>query len=477
MSTADRKYYCISARYHSGDEKGDSAVRFARITLPQAAKDAGFSDAWLEYARQVTQKESNSDVQCASSPAEVFTERAHSGDENGSTTYTIYKVAAEKIAADGSSLRCEGVLTEREQVTKKESKSGWVEVAGKVIVGRSHKGDENADTTTTFAKICLKDGDNLYELGLTDITETNTRSENQSDFYMDETVPDPEWMGRLGDQIKLRQLVLPASHDAGMSELHHMSVFTPEAAVKTQDANIYQQLLYGSRYFDIRVDYDHERLVTYHRTGKFGGNGQFLKDVFDQARNFLRHYPSETFIMKISHIRYDSKDTADKIKSFLEGYKDFLYCSAGSKRLHELTLGELRGKMLVVCQWTDFVPDIGKGLFSYTDADDGPSQAADNALNIYDHYANTDDYNTMKNDQTKKWQNNTDDPAGKLFLLSWTLTQGTGSIEQGAAEANAHLEGVLDEKIIRAGWLAPFLVYMDFVSARLCSIVIRYNFL
>lgn len=477
MIASERKEYCISARYHSGDENGKSALKFARIVLSQSAKDAGFADAWLEYARQVTQKESSSDVQCSVSPAEVFTERAHSGDENGSTTYTICRVVAEKIGADGSFSRCDGILTEQEAVTKKESKSEWVEVADKVIVGRTHKGDENADTTTTFAKICLKDGDNLYELELEDITETDSSKESQSDFYIEEADENPDWMGRLDDQIRLRELVLPASHDAGMSELHHMSIGTPERAVKTQEANIYQQLVYGSRYFDIRVDYDHEELVTYHRTWKLGGNGQSLKAVFDQAKQFLREYPSETFIMKISHIRNNSRDTVDKIESFLKDYGDFLYWSTTSRRLHELTLGELRGKMLVVCQWPDFVPDIRNGLFRYTDADAGVSAVGDNTLNIYDHYSNTSNYNTMSNDQVEKWQNNVNDPGNKLFLLSWTLTQFLGSIEEGAREANAHLDGVLYDKIINNGWAAPFLVYLDFISAELCDIIIRYNLL
>lgn len=284
-------------------------------------------------------------------------------------------------------------------------------------------------------------------------------------------------MGQLDDSVRLKELVLPASHDAGMSELNHISVLTPESAVKTQSSDIYWQLRYGSRYFDIRVDYDHGELVTYHRTLAFGANGQSLKDVFDQAADFLREYPSETFIMKISHIRYDSKDTAERVISFMEEYREYLYRSDTAKRLHELTMQELRGKMLAVCQWTDFTPDTQNGLFGYTDAEDGASAAVDNMLNVYDHYSNTSDYDTMAGDQTKKWQENTANPGEKLFLLSWTLTQTTGSIEQGAAEANGCLEGVLNEKIVQGGWKAPVLVYMDFVSAKLCSTVIQYNFM
>lgn len=190
---ADKKTYCIAARYHYGDENGNSAVKFARLALPLEATFAGYVDVWLEYARQVTQKESNSDVQCAESPAEVFTERAHSGDENGKTTYTVYKVVAKKISVESRSQElCDCVLMEKESITKKESQSEWVEVADKVIVGRGHSGDENGNTTTTFAKVCIKDGDNLYELKLRNITESDFCKENQSDFYMDEAYENPD---------------------------------------------------------------------------------------------------------------------------------------------------------------------------------------------------------------------------------------------------------------------------------------------
>lgn len=115
------------------------------------------------------------------------------------------------------------------------------------------------------------------------------------------------WMKRVGNGLRLDQIMMPGSHDAGMSELHHCAPpIGAGGSTKTQGGSVGQQLVDGSRYFDIRVDYDYDTLVTYHRTDGWGCNGQDLKVVLDQAQAFVVAHPTETAILKFSHIRkYD----------------------------------------------------------------------------------------------------------------------------------------------------------------------------
>jgi len=59
------------------------------------------------------------------------------------------------------------------------------------------------------------------------------------------------------------------------------------------------------------------------------------------------------------------------------------------------------------------------GVYAYADV---PGGAGD--LNVYDHYSNTNDLNTMTTDQLAKLED-PNNHTGNLFLLSWTLTLDT----------------------------------------------------
>ena len=133
------------------------------------------------------------------------------------------------------------------------------------------------------------------------------------------------WMRDLSDNTRLDGIMMPGSHDAGMSELHHCA--PPIGAggkTQTQALSVGRQLAAGARYFDIRVDFDYKRLVTYHRTGAFGCNGQDLAPILDQLRDFLRQHPTETAFPKFSHIRdysgHSPAETKRLINALLAAY-------------------------------------------------------------------------------------------------------------------------------------------------------------
>ncbi len=293
------------------------------------------------------------------------------------------------------------------------------------------------------------------------------------------------WMSNLNDSTQLDKIMMPGSHDAGMSELHHCNPFVGAGSyTQTQGANIGGQLNYGSRYFDIRVDYDYDQLVTYHRTGAHGCNGQSLKSVLDQAVSFLKTNTKETLILKFSHIRdygdnHKPADTKKKINELLNDYQSSMYTNSDANvNLAEVTMGDVRGKMILVFDYSDYI-DPATGRFRYKDGTAPPSSGTN--IVVHDEYSDTDDYNTMKNDQLAQLNKDGGLGQGFFFLLSWTLTSNnppfSPSIQSLASTANGHLPDVLQDQIITQRGPKPNIVYIDFVNATTTQSIILYNFI
>jgi len=292
------------------------------------------------------------------------------------------------------------------------------------------------------------------------------------------------WMGNLPNTRTLNQLVMPGSHDAGMSELHHCNPFVGAGPyTQTQSQNILGQLNSGSRYFDIRVDYDYNELVTYHRTGATGCNGQSLKSVLDQAVAFLSAHKSETCILKFSHIRdygsdHKPADTKAKINTLLNSYAGYMYVNPNAGvNLANVALGDVRGKMILVFDYNEYI-NPATGRFHYAD---GSAPAPGYNITVYDEYSDTDNFNTMQTDQLKKLNQYGGLGKGYFFLLSWTLTSNnppfSPSIESLANTANSNLPGALYTQIVANKGPKPNIVYIDYVNGVTTQSIIQYNFI
>lgn len=298
-----------------------------------------------------------------------------------------------------------------------------------------------------------------------------------------------DWMNNLSDSAMLDSVMMPGTHDAGMSETHHCHVLAgmETGYVRTQSLPVFGQLMGGSRYFDVRVDYDHDQLVTYHRTGKIGCNGQPLKDVFNETVDFLKKYKSETAILKISHIREDRGDK-EKIKKKIEAmvstyYEPYIYKNFDSSiNLTKIPIKELRGKIVVVFDYSDFI-DTSAGRFRYIDGyKSGKCYIFSPAnLTVCDSYSNTSSFYEMKADQLTKWNNCGAFGKGRLFLLSWTLTAKTPikdpTIPVLAKKANTELPYVLFDQIALKKNTKPNIVYIDFLDSLTAQAIISYNFM
>lgn len=149
------------------------------------------------------------------------------------------------------------------------------------------------------------------------------------------------WMQDIEDNRLVCKMSIPGTHDTAAD--------SGNGWVKTQDKNIEQQLNSGIRFFDIRLVHDNGVLKLCHASHTF--NTTFVGDVLKTTVEFLKEHPSETVIMTIK--RDDDKDHDGGTKyrfaltKALEGDKALTPYMVKSFR-PDFTLGDLRGKMLII---------------------------------------------------------------------------------------------------------------------------------
>ena len=149
------------------------------------------------------------------------------------------------------------------------------------------------------------------------------------------------WMQDIEDNRLVCKMSIPGTHDTG--------AYSGSWGIKTQDKNIEQQLNSGIRFFDIRLVHDNGVLKLCHASHTF--NTTFVGDVLKTTVEFLKEHPSETVIMTIK--RDDDKDHDGGTKyrfaltKALEGDRALTPYMVKSFR-SDFTLGDLRGKMLII---------------------------------------------------------------------------------------------------------------------------------
>lgn len=381
---------------------------------------------------------------------------------------------------------------EREELNKL-ARSAWYRMTLRFSDGRdlTFRNDQ-WESKTKYDRFFHADG-----TAVDDLTIYQTSGSYTNAMYV-RTKREPDnasWMGELlgrKPNVKLDQLTMPGSHDAGMyvtgdcHRLHH-----PEW-VLTQSDNINRQIKCGSRYFDLRFYYDGSdyRIGHFGRVpveGPSGCYGPTLSDVLNQVKDFIQSDAgrSETVILKFSHTMGDSPESypvdevasevAKRVKADLHEY---LFKSRDSGiNLAETPLSELAGKIVAVFD-VEFQPywDSSIGIFSYRDY---PTQDY-GALKVYDKYSDTASYPEMSADQLEKLKNFGGYGHEYLFLLSWTLTgkvfDELFDIQVLSTLARPWLPQILTG--IRDGKYkhVPNIVYYDFVDPYINRAIINLNF-
>ena len=242
----------------------------------------------------------------------------------------------------------------------------------------------------------------------------------------------------------LRELCIPGSHDAGMSTRTGGTAFGKECNTLTQTLGILGQLSQGARYFDIRpvISGGHYYTGHYSFVGAInswqGANGQPIQSIDGQSVQSIisdiNNYTAsnqELIVLSLSSDRDTDQSSYppftqeqwNTLLSMLEGINNrYIAPNPTTVDLTQLSLqhfiGNSQAAVIVVVDPNGSGISLGdyasKGFYS-------PS-----SLNVYNEYSNTNDFDTMANDQLAKMKTQRTSPDSPCFLLSWTLTQSDG---------------------------------------------------
>lgn len=217
------------------------------------------------------------------------------------------------------------------------------------------------------------------------------------------------WMKSIRDDVKVRDMVIPGSHDAGTYGI----IGVLRAFGQTQMLNIDQQWNAGVRVFDLRVRDELSSIRLFHN---FIPCNKFLSTVTKDIADLLRRHPSEGAIIILKGEDNDTgNEYAEMIRRVLQAGMlglasvDLIFSTSP---LHEeyaitqshsildsncplatyspdMTMGDLRGKVLVINRsYADKKPTNGAYASKWEDNQklssyDGRLSAS---LRVQDHY-------------------------------------------------------------------------------------------
>ena len=215
------------------------------------------------------------------------------------------------------------------------------------------------------------------------------------------------WITPLDDNIYVSQLSIPGTHDAATGD------GTTYSLGKTQELTLDQQFEIGIRAFDLRPAVSNGDLILCHGVvaTKFDWD-----QVMERFKYYLSEHPGEFIIAFIRHEdEYDNGDS--NWGRIMQGKLEQLKSESNPKTnesytadfKQNLTVGELRGKILFLCRdWTKYNNE-GPVVGGYTGWSHGPSGAEvsiysrsdSGTMNIQDCYGPSEDgqskiYNTRK---------------------------------------------------------------------------------
>ncbi|OUM57092.1 hypothetical protein PIROE2DRAFT_65196 [Piromyces sp. E2] len=133
------------------------------------------------------------------------------------------------------------------------------------------------------------------------------------------------WISKISDDIQINQINFPGTHDSGTYAIGDtgFNIFNIRILYgRTQEVSIYEQMMNGIRYFDIRIETnkDKEIYLTHDKLdciNRNTGKKYYLEDVFNEAVEFLGNNPNETIIM---HLKDDNMQLSYKITNSMNGY-------------------------------------------------------------------------------------------------------------------------------------------------------------
>ena len=327
-----------------------------------------------------------------------------------------------------------------------------------------------------------------FQLAAYDIGDREFILKTQDDTIFISTPNDKinlaRWMGSIHDDVKLNSIILPGSHDSGMSILRYCTLGATRANTQTQSLNIYEQLMQGTRYFDIRIDdYGFEELITYHRAiFGLGCSGESLQSIVKGLNDFFGNDGIHEAVIIAFSFRGNSHNAMVKTQHYLDEYLGNRYMFKSDLSdlpvtLSQLSLRDVRRKVICTYNLVNDDDTTTKDITNFRwDPYPNKGIAADSlkkSLQVYDKYSDTDDYVKMSLDQINKCIQSGGLNKNYLFLLSWTLTQRPlySSIRDLASIAHKNLASAMDDLYALAAGnnsepssKLPNIIYIDYVD-------------
>lgn len=157
------------------------------------------------------------------------------------------------------------------------------------------------------------------------------------------------WMAALPDHRRLVTMSIPGTHNSAAGEVN---AFVSNFA-QCQSKCIIHQLEIGVRFLDVRCS-------KYRDSRKFGiyhGSvycEKSLEDVLNYLREFFNKCPTEVVIMRLKVREHpDHNGSDEENRSIFQDYLDrypALFFQSNGRQLNDLTLGEVRGKIVLLQQ-------------------------------------------------------------------------------------------------------------------------------
>lgn len=152
-------------------------------------------------------------------------------------------------------------------------------------------------------------------------------------FYL--KLNESEWMSKLDQNVSLKALSIPGTHDSGTYKISSASF-----GARCQNYDIRQQLENGIRFLDIRLvnsSNSSDSLDLYHGIISCGVT---FGNVLDNCQAFLKDHPSETILMSVNNEK-SGQDISDNFIQYLKKYNTLYFQGNAIPNLNET-----KGKIL-----------------------------------------------------------------------------------------------------------------------------------
>ena len=146
-----------------------------------------------------------------------------------------------------------------------------------------------------------------------------------------------DWMGHLDGNLRLSQLTIPGTHNAGA----RFETFSGTAAC--QRHTLAEQLNFGVRLLDIRCRHTNNAFAIHHGSA---AQKMVFDDVLNQVCGFLGSHPSECVMMSIK----EEYKASDNTRSFNATFDSYVAARSNSWWLGSTvpTLKTVRGKIVLL---------------------------------------------------------------------------------------------------------------------------------